>query len=104
MPTEGLEVASKEGTNMKTHEGRAKQLSCLLLSLVSSPKPTDPSEGLKKVALRKFFKEKSRVTSKFSNWDLEANAPEKRAFKVKKTNDTSKEPLLSLISCSFGFV
>lgn len=84
MPISGLEVASKEGANIKIPEDRAKQLSCLLLSLVGSPKPKDPNEGLKKVALIKFFNKMLRVSSKFSNWDLEANAPEKGAFKVKR--------------------
>lgn len=67
-------MASKKGDNGKAHEGRAKQTACLLLSLVGSPKPTDPGGGLKKVALRKFFKisrEMSRVTGKFNNLKTE---------------------------------
>ena len=42
---------------------------------------------MKKVALRKFFKisrETSRVTCKFTNWDLDAVASEKGADKVKR--------------------
>lgn len=70
MPTGGLGVASKKCANVKVREGRAKQTPCLWLSLVGSPKPRDPGEGLKKVALRRFFRisrEMSRVTGKFNN-------------------------------------
>lgn len=87
MTTDGLEVASKEGTNIKACKGR--ELSSVPVpghSLLGSPKPTGPGDSLKKVALRKFFKisrETSRVTCKFSHRDLKANAPEKGPFQMK---------------------
>ena len=45
MPADGLGPASTEGSNIRACEGRAKQLPCLLGSLMGSPKPTDPGES-----------------------------------------------------------
>lgn len=61
----------QKSINAKACEGRAKQAPYLLLSLVGSPKPTDPGEGLKKVALGKFFNISGKCQGSLANLTIE---------------------------------
>lgn len=50
MPRDGLEAASTEGADVKAHETELSGFPVSCSPLVGSPTPTDPGEGLKKVA------------------------------------------------------